>query len=199
MELRLHDAGRTKELVIAPIGDIQWAGGRRRDMIALGVLKDHLKRCLDRGAWFIGMGDYIDFASPSNRQWLKGVALYDTAELVLEDTGQALAEEVYAEVLAPTRGRWLGLLEGHHFAQFQSGETSDHRLCAMLRAPFLGTSAMVGVRFETTDGPKVYTIWAHHGAGGGGRAAAPVAKLEQLLPYWDADLFLIGHMTKVAA
>jgi hypothetical protein len=187
-----------QELVVAPLGDIQWAGLRRKNMIALKQLKDHIARCIERGAWFIGMGDYIDFASPSNRQRLKAAALYETAEMVVEDAGIALVEELVAEVLAPTKGRWLGMLSGHHFAVFQDGSNSDHYLCRLLKAPFLGTAAIVQLAFQTHDGTRGYDIWAHHGAGGGSKAHAPILKLENLLPYWDADLFLIGHMTKVA-
>src|SRR5262249_53370394 len=48
-------------------------------------------------------------------------------------------------------------------------------------------------------GPRLVTLWLHHGSGGGSKVSAPLTKLENLLPYWDADIFMIGHMTKKAA
>jgi hypothetical protein len=197
--IRHRIPGKHTPITIAPIGDIQWAGKRQASNIALSHLKDHIARAMDRKAWFIGMGDYLDFASPSNRQRLKGAALYDTAEQVIEDKALEMVLELYDEILKPTKGRWLGMLEGHHFSVLTSGETTDHRLCQMLEAPFAGTSCFIGIQFPVPNGNHyVYNIWAHHGAGGGQKAHAPIMKLESAATYWDADLMLIGHMTKVA-
>jgi hypothetical protein len=187
-----------KSVVVAPIGDIQWAG--RRDQIAFQHLKDHLAHALDRDAWFVGTGDYIDFASPSNRQRIKAAALYDTAEQVIDDKAQALVDELYDELLAPTTGRWLGLVEGHHFTHLLTGETSDQYLCKKLKAPFLGTCAMLGLAFPTHQSSRMVTLWVHHGAGGGQKVHAPLLKLENLSAYWEmVDVFIVGHMTKQPA
>lgn len=185
-------------LIVAPLGDIQWAG--RREQIAHQMLKDHIAHVLDRGGWFFGMGDYIDFSSPSNRQRLKAAALYDTAEMVIADKARELTDELYEEYLSDTKGRWIGLLEGHHWSQLMTGQTTDQYLADKLQCPFLGTSAYVGLQWDLgTYGHRIITLWAHHGAGGGQKTHAPLLKLENLLPYWDADIFLIGHMTKQAA
>lgn len=198
MEIGLHVFSQGR-LVVAPLGDIQWNGDRKE--IAYDALRAHIDRAIDREAWFLGMGDYIDFMSPSNRQRLDGAALYDGAIKSIDARALELTHQV-AEILAPTKGRWLGLLSGHHFAQLRSGDTTDMRLASMLEAPFLGTSAFVGVRLQG-GGSKggyiaTFSIWCHHGMGSG-KAHAPILKLENLSPYWDADVFLIGHMTKVAA
>src|SRR5215470_17825966 len=128
------------QVVVSPIGDLQWSGKTGP------TAKDHAKRHIDRmmniNAWFFGLGDYIDFLSPSNRQRLQSAALYDTAEAVIEEKVHELVQEVFDEILKPTKGRWLGLLEGHHFAEF-GGTTSDILLSELLDAPFLGTSAYV--------------------------------------------------------
>ena len=198
MELVTYDVP-WKPLVIAPLGDLQWAG--RKGEIAWTHLQDHVKRGVDRGAWWIGMGDYIDFMSPSNRVRLAGAGLYDTANRVVADRALELTTELYQTLLKPTTGRWLGLLEGHHYATLESGATTDQKLAELLGARFLGTTAYIRLCFKVpaNTGTATLIVWAHHGAGGGGKAHAPVLKLENLTPYWDADVFLIGHMTKVAA
>lgn len=188
--------------VVIPIGDIQWTG--KKTNIAL----EHLKRTVERGvqmkAFFIGMGDYIDFASPSNRQKLRAAALHDTAEEVIDDKATELIHQLYEEVLQPTKGRWLGLLAGHHFAELKHGDTTDMRLCQLLDAPFLGDSAFIRLLFCIPGGQGRHrlpvTFWAHHGHGGGQKVYAPLMKLEnQVLPYWEgADVFLLGHTTKIA-
>lgn len=146
----------------------------------------------------IGLGDYIDTFSPSNRQRLRAAALYDSAEDVIDEKGLDLTLELYQEYLKPLKGRVLGLLHGHHYMLLKTGETTDQRLCQLLDTRFLGTSAFLRLQFVLGSRRSNVTIWAHHGCGSGMKAHAPLNKLENIAPYWDADVFLIGHMTKMA-
>lgn len=108
MELVTHTfpLKHSKPVTIIPIGDIQWAG--ERGSTALGLLQRTIERGLEEDAWFVGMGDYIDFLSPSNRQRLASAALYDTAMDVVDSKAMELTEEIYEKALKPTKGRWLG-------------------------------------------------------------------------------------------
>lgn len=199
MELIAHKLAvpkGTPEIILAPLGDIQWAG--HKDQIAYSALQEYIAEAIERKAWFVGMGDYVDFASPSNRQRLQAAALYDTANQVISDKARDLVDELYDDLLKPTRGRWLGLLEGHHWSHLLTGETTDQYLCSKLLAPFLGTSAYIGLVFDMPAGMRTVTIWATHGAGGGQKVHAPVLKLENMATSWDADIMLVGHMTKRA-
>lgn len=178
-------------VVIAPLGDIQWAG--TKGSTARDCLARHIDYALEHDAWFIGMGDYIDFASPSNRARLKSAGLYDTAEEVLEEAAGGLVEQVYEKFLKPTTGRWIGLLEGHHFFEF-GGRTSDSLLAEKLKTRCLGTSAYVNIK------PAGVTILATHGNGGGILPGSPANKLY----HWSAglqgaDVYLMGHNTKLSA
>jgi|SRR3990167_6771133 len=187
--------------VIAPIGDIQWTG--KKGSTAVDLLKRHIDRCLELDAWFVGTGDYIDCFSPSNRQRMRAAALYDTAEDVIDDKVLELTHELYELFLKPTKGRWIGLCHGHHWAQLREGDTTDMRLCQMLDAKFLGTCAYIRLVFKFASsgfnsGFNV-TLFVHHGCGGGIKMSAPLNKIENILPYWDADIFLLGHTTKQVA
>lgn len=185
-------------LVIAPIGDLQWSG--ERGPTAKDILRRHLDRCMELNAVFLGLGDYTDFMSPSNRTRLKSAALYETAEDVIDDKALELVWEVYEKFLKPTKGRWLGLLEGHHFTQLKTGETTDQRLCQLLDAKFLGTSAYIRLKFKQSTMEGNVVLWAHHGCGGGSTAGAPLNKLERAFARWEgADIFLMGHTTKSPA
>jgi hypothetical protein len=202
MELVTFRHGRKvsdhRPIVVAPLGDMQWAGPR--GSTALDPLKRHIERCLEMDALFIGMGDYIDFMSPSNRQRMRAAALYDTAEDVIDDKAMDLVQDIFDKALRPTKGRWLGLLEGHHFSTLKTGETTDQRLCQMLGARFLGTTALVRLQVVTNGTVGNVVFWAHHGTGGGQKLAAPLNKLENLTPYWQGvDVFLQGHTTKSPA
>ena len=202
MELISHNIAwpsrRSHEpMIIAPIGDIQWSG--KRGSTSADLLKRHIDKCMELGAWFVGLGDYIDCFSPSNRQRLKAAAMYDTAEDVIDDKVLELVFELYENFLKPTKGRWLGLVHGHHFAQLRTGDTTDMRLCEMLGARFLGTCAYIRTIFHNGPSKFTVTMFVHHGCGGGIKMSAPLNKIENLLPYWDADIFFLGHMTKQVA
>ncbi len=190
MELVQMKVERGDTLCIAPLGDIQFSGDNG------STAQDHLKRHIDRAlkldAWFIGMGDYIDFASPSNRARIRSANLYDTAEEVLEDAAGSLVDEVYERFLKPTTGRWIGLLEGHHFFEY-GGRTSDMLLAERLNTRHLGTSCYVNIQ------PADVTLWAHHGQGGGQLPSSPLNKLYHVAAGLEgADVYMMGHTTKAS-
>ena len=82
------------ELRILPIGDIQWAGydgdtdhKRLKKYIEFGMKNDF---------YFMGLGDYTDFASPSNRQSLHeaGSRFYDSTFKAIDKGAQIFLEEL---------------------------------------------------------------------------------------------------------
>ena len=200
IEIPVPHYGDNPETLICPIGDIQWAG--EDESVAIGMLARHIEWGAKQGAWFVGMGDYTDAFSPSNRQAIETAAVYDTTRNVLDSAATMLVDELYERALAPSRGKWIGMLEGHHFHKFQDGTTSDQMLCNKLAAQFLGTSAYIRIRFRVEGQPKEVgqvLIWCHHGSGGGQRAGAPLNKLEMLPISFEGDIFMMGHTHKKVA
>lgn len=200
MELVSHaiPAKVGQEILVMPIGDIQWSG--RDPEVAMGMLKRHIQWGVDQGAYFLGMGDYIDFMSPSNRARFAASALYDTTVKSVDDKAKSLVEDLYLQALKPSRGRWLGLLEGHHYHEYRNGMTSDQDLAERLDAPFLGMCAFVRLQLQLSKTQRgSVVIWCHHGVGGGATLGAPLNKLERLLTSWEADIYLIAHHHKKVA
>ncbi len=182
----------TSRFSICPVGDIQWSG--ERGPTAQDSLKRHIDYCLEQNAYFFGMGDYIDFMSPSNRQKLANAGLYDTAMSCIAEKAMELNQAVFDKFLKPTVGRWIGLLEGHHFSE-GGGETTDEVLARMLKTDHLGTSAFVRI-------PNAgLTIYGHHGNGAGTLPAPGLNKLYHVEAAFggDADVYLMGHNTKMAS
>ena len=183
-----------QETLVMPVGDLHYLlnGGET----AVEMLKRHLAWGMKYNAYFLGMGDYLDVASPSNRRVLKASKLYEGVVDTLEAGVRKQVDEL-EKILEPTKGRWLGLLEGHHFYEFDDGTTSDTILAERLGTTFLGTCAFVRLRFKRTITSNITcTIWCHHGVGGGQKQAAPLNKLENLVPYFDADIYLMAHQHK---
>lgn len=194
--------GTTRPITIAPLGDIQWNGVENE--IAFSHLQEHIVKVESLpNPFYLGTGDYVDFASPSNREALTSVRLYDNARQAVSETALKLAEECYTRILKPTKGKWLGILSGHHYYPLLTGGTTDTYLATKLGAPFLGVDAIVRVTFvDSANGKVTHTehidIWCHHGEGSSKKPWGPLLKLADLALHWDCDVFVLGHMTKKA-
>ena len=194
MRLIQYEAPRGS-LVIAPLGDIQWAGDKSD--IVFDQLGEHVDRCLSLGAKFIGLGDYVDFMSPSNRESWKTGKFYDTARKVVDDKAKDLTDDLLKKILAPTKGHWLGLVSGHHYFPLKDGRTTDTYLAEQLGAHFLGEdTAMIRVVFQHGNCRNAIDIWMAHGRGNGQLPSAPINLLDRVSHYVDADIYVIGHQTK---
>lgn len=184
------------ELLIMPIGDVQ-LGATACDKERF---KRHIAWGVENGAWFVGMGDYVDYVSPSNRAILGSLRstgkLYDTVWNKMDQGAEADLEELQ-EILAPTVGRWLGLLRGHHFWVFPDGTTSDTRLAEYLECDYLGTSTLLKVEFIGT--PKAWVgssfiIQARHGETSSATVGGIVNALLRQRHAWPmADIVMMGH------
>jgi hypothetical protein len=140
-----HKVMPNETVTLMPIGDAQ-VGVEAAD---LKRLKAHMEWGFHtKHAMFLGMGDYVDMASPSNRRTLKGAGLYDT---VTEALNNKACNDIYdfLGVSMFTKGSWLGLLQGHHYMEnVEDNKTSDMCLAEALDAPFLGDSALVRIIFD---------------------------------------------------
>ena len=189
-----------EEVQVMPIGDVQ-LGARGTD---IDRLKKQIAWANEQTAnggppvYFVGMGDYVDVMSPSNREAWRSARLYDSVRTAMEEKATELEEE-FLKLVAGTEGRWLGLLHGHHYFEHDDGTTSDTRIAQRLKAPYLGSCAFVSLSFKS-EPPLARTLrcvlWVHHGAGSGLTPQAPLNRLVTVMQYFEADVYLIGHQTK---
>ena len=189
-----------EEFQLMPVGDVQLGGGgvdinRFRKQMSWAIEQN--KRQDAPPIRFIGMGDYIDIASPSNRAAIRGARLYDSVHAALDQAATKYEDEFLHEV-AGTEGMWLGLHHGHHYFEHEDGTTSDTRIANRLGCAFLGTAAFTRLLFNRNQ-PRAAcscVIWSTHGAGGGIMPQSPLNKLYHIMHSFDADIYLIGHQTK---
>ena len=182
---------------LMPIGDIQYDG--KHGAADIPRLKKHLKKGLDRGAYFIGTGDITDTLSPSNRTKLANAGLYDTATIVFDDAITNLENEL-KPVLKPTIGRWFGLVQGHHYFEHLDGSTTDTRFAEYLGCAFLGSCSLVRVFFRDEHNHVAQvTIWIHHGSGGSGVLPTAIYNklYHQKVRYPRARVFIMGHVPQL--
>ena len=186
-----------EEVQIMPLGDIHL--GQQ------GVDTDRLRLYIEWGlkqgnVYFLGMGDYLDVMSPSNRHAYRSARLYESARAAMEEQAARLVGQ-FLELVKGSEGRWLGLLGGHHMFEFEDGTTSDTRIAQALKTSYLGSCAMLGLTFARKTGQHTNAnhrcvVWCHHGAGGGLTPHSPLLRLAYVMRDFEADIYLIGHQHK---
>ena len=87
---------------------------------------------------------------------------------------------------------------GHHYHVLKHGDTTDMRLAQLLDARFVGTSAFIRIQFEVGTQRSSVVVFCHHGVGSGQKSFSPLNKLENIAPFFDADIYLMGHQSKMA-
>lgn len=186
-------------ITIIPIGDIQY-GAQGCD---LTLLRETVARGIEQRAYYIGMGDYVDLMRPTGRRIITSTNLDDSTADMLEDKIDTMLDELMS-VLRGTEGRWIGLLHGHHWFRYRDGSTTDTRLAGRLRTRFAGTCALVRLFFQRPTGarkrcpPSRSLVLAyHHGHGFGQTVASPDAFLARLLQGFEADIYVVGHFSKL--
>lgn len=194
--------------VIIPVGDVQFGSqacnSRLFRLWIERILKTYDNK--DYQLFFLGMGDYTDSIRPSMRKRLNASNLLED-EHFSKSIEDIISEHMrgFLSLVSGTEGKWLGLLEGHHYFDFGNGVTSDTLIADELKAPFLGDCTRIHLTFDRRSPGAAktkateFSIWAHHGEGGGVMAGAPLNKLERLKAVFQADVLVMGHQHKAVA
>lgn len=181
-----------KPFKFIPFGDVH----RDSDMHADSHWKDFLgyaKR--QKNVVFLGMGDFTDGVSTSERIVLGNPGLHDTTKRTFDGFYRGVASTLHKE-LAFMKGKLIGLLGGNHYFQFEDGDTTDHVLAAALGTKFLGVCSFIRLSLTFRGRPNTRAnldIFAHHGKGGGQLPGSTFNTIEKMLNTADADFYLMGH------
>jgi predicted phosphodiesterase len=185
----------TEGIRIVPIGDVHF----NAPMFAKDVFNEWCAKYRNaENTYFIGVGDYLETFSGSERKAMAAVHSSSKGwmdERVIEDVDKL------AERLSFTKGKWLGMLSGNHNHITADGETITQLLAKRLGAPALGVCGAIRLlllRKGNTRSVMKYDIWAHHGRGGGVLAGSTLNALERWANGLECDLVLMGHDHKCA-
>lgn len=150
--------------------------------------------------YYLGLGDYDDLASGSERKMFTHAQLHDTTIQTIDDLIAKRTLE-FCEELDFMKGRLIGMIEGNHHYKFQSGETSTMKMCSYFNTKYLGGVSIIRMVFKTPSNKCAgIDIYAHHTAGskGGGRKiGSSLNKLEDMSDVWDVDICIAGHDHKM--
>ena len=149
----------------------------------------------DENTYFIGGGDLLDsIITKDIKRYMKHAD--DTeGDAIIDEQVEALYD-----LLKPHKDHIIGLGTGNHESAIVKyhGSHPIRRLCNMLGTTSLGFSWLVRLSFkENSSRGRLIVIRGHHGWGGGSRTqGADLTKYSKDLTYWDADMFLYGHVHK---
>lgn len=154
----------------------------------------------DKNTYYLGLGDYDDFASTTEQKVIKSElhaqTLVDFGDIV-KKRNRALAME-----MSHMKGQILGLIDGNHGWKFEDGTTGTEDLANRLGTEFLGWLCHFTLRILTPRGQAANVhIIACHGKSGGGKTAGltinQVDDLKNVFPV--ADIYVLGHDHQRAA
>jgi hypothetical protein len=187
-----------ESIKIIPFGDVH----RDSEMHAHSTWKEFLDYAkTQKNAYFLGMGDYTDGVSTSERAILNASNLHSTTKISMGDMYKGVVRTL-ANELSFMRNRCIGLLGGNHYFDYNDGQNTDHLLASALQTRHLGVHSFILVRLvveQRKNGhgtPRHIPLWiqAHHGLGGGALAGSqynPIQKMGHMFP--RAHINLMGH------
>ena len=176
---------------IKPLFDVHY-GHKACD---INATKKYLAENDDKNTYIIGGGDTLDSIIVTDPRYRKSM---DTSE------SDAIIDEQIdgiEKILLPYKERIIGLGRGNHEKTIilKCGTNPIKRLCKRLDTKDLGYSGLIRLLFSEKGGRgRSVTIRYHHGWGGGSRTqGADLTKYSKDLQYWDADIFLYGHVHRL--
>jgi UDP-2,3-diacylglucosamine pyrophosphatase LpxH len=148
-------------------------------------------------SYFLGMGDYDDLSSTSERPILEAHQLHKSTRSTLEEVYDRNVRLLCKEI-SFMRGRLIGLIEGNHYSTFMDGTTTTQRMCQYLNCKYLGVSAFIRLVLSKTSirlarHSLSLDVWAHHGLAGGRLIGSSMNSVQRMEEIAEADIFLSGH------
>jgi hypothetical protein len=145
-----------------------------------------------KNSYFLGMGDYDDMCSGSERKALTCADLHDTTRQSIDDIYQDRVNKLTKEI-SFMKDKLIGLIEGNHYGVFQSGMTTTQEMCRQLNTKFLGSCAIIRLSFRYGNKRYALDIFAAHGKGASRLLGGSLNAVQQMADIAQADIYLMGH------
>lgn len=186
---------------LLPLSDVHYDGKGRKSICDTAKLKKDLAERVDEKTIILGIGDWFGGILPSD------VKRYNK-DLDASEGNRILDEQIagLAEILMPYKDQIYALGQGNHedTILLKCGTSLIERLISTLETPehpilYMGYSWLLQIRFsENGNRTRSAVIRGHHGWGGGSRTeGADITKFAHDVKFWQADLFLYGHVHKL--
>lgn len=186
-----------KTLFVVPFGEVQ----SEEEYPRLKKLVKWLEARREEGnsVLMLGMGDYFESPSPSDRAAInaakRGFGFYEELARDIMRIYEKRTIEI-ADILKPLTGDVAGLLRGHHWLSFAQNMRADlpadtnQLLAQLLECPYFGSTVQLTVLVNKIP----FRIFASHGYGSARTPGARLAKrLRMRDVVLDAHWYVMGH------
>ena len=144
-------------------------------------------------AYFIGMGDYLDMCSTSERRGFEAIGLHESTRETIEAMQWSWINK-FSDEIGFMKDRCIGLLEGNHFISFQNGTTSTQHICQKLNCKYLGAVGYIALKIKLAGNTSMsYRIFVAHGRSGGRLLGTSLTQVYKLSEIANANLYSLGH------
>ena len=175
---------------IVPFGDVHRFAPLHAEKIWYKFIERYKN---DPSCYFIGMGDYMDELSTSERKSFINSDYHDSTTQNLTKFYSARALN-FAKEISFMKNRIIGFCEGNHYFALQDGTTTTNLLCRELEAKYLGVKCFIDLVLQCDEHHSSrVVICCHHGESGGRRITTSIGKLELMAFTHDAEIILQGH------
>ena len=142
-----------------------------------------------KNAYFLGMGDYLDSTSTTERECLGSISksMHDTFRKDIQAL-QLAKIEMIADELKFAKGRIIGLVNGNHYFEFQSGINGDQKLAELLNTKYLGVCSLIRLYFVANGRQHAIDLFVHHGMGAARLIGGSVNRVGQMFEGVEADI-----------
>lgn len=149
-----------------------------------------------QGDYLVGLGDYLDSISTSERKAFRAMSLHDSTVRTLEELYRSHVDDVASKLKGI---KVLGLCGGNHFYEFPTGVTTDHLLCEKLKAKYLGVNCLLRLilRYDKKHA-HVVDIVMHHGKSGT-TLGSGITQLVKMANNFHCHIVLQGHNHQIEA
>lgn len=202
--IRIKSLGEPIQLV--PFGDVHW----KSPLHAHDIFNEFCEwGARQTNTYFLGMGDYVDAVSTSERAHLQSAKMHSDTITTLEDVWCDWADE-FVEKTAFMRGRLIGLLEGNHYGDLTGGITTTQHMVTEyahvrnksgrkvrvdgMKPKYLGTQAFIRLKLIYNKNSQfTLDVFAHHGKGRGQTLGGQFNNVEHMARVADANIYIMGH------
>ena len=189
--MRIKYKSRSEWFYVIPLGDIHLGNAgcdikKFKEIVAW--IKEH------KNVWWLGMGDYVDCINYSDKRFDPD----SLDERYLENLSNCIPMQIddIISLLEPIADKCIGLHRGNHEETIRLRYHHDvmAKMSDALNAPILKDSAITRLHFNDGKGHRnAFDIFSTHGSSGGRKGGGKINRLEDMIGFYDADVYIMGH------
>lgn len=193
--IKINYTNKDEWFRVIPLGDIH-LGNSGCDIYRLKEMINWIAE--KENTFWIGMGDYIDAINYTDERF--DPKTVDKKYLMIGDLDKIIQMEIedLADLLYPIRDKCLGLHRGNHEEKIRKEYHYDiiyelWKLLEIEKERLLYDAAITRLNFIRDKHRRNIDIFSTHGNVGGRKGGNKINRLEDMISFFDADIYLMAH------